>query len=255
GFYLGPRFVLPLAPWLALWTVRLPAALRDRGASLPLQRGVLVGGVVALLMGATMLLPLRAEQYRNGMLSMRFDVDALAEQAGVRGALVFARESWGAQLVVRMWALGVTRVGAEQLYRTSDACRLEETLTAVEREHGDSLMLVRRLAPFRGDSSRLVALHGSPDTTAHVLPGSTLAPACIRRIQEDRAGFTVYSPLLLAGQRGNIYLRDLHALDSIAIAEHPGKPLFLLTQEGVTGGALRFTPISLDSARAAWAEQ
>ncbi|MES2305549.1 MAG: hypothetical protein V4558_08575 [Gemmatimonadota bacterium] len=255
GFYLGPRFVLPLAPWLALWTVRLPAVLRERGASLPVQRGVLTGGLVALVMGATMLLPLRAEQYRNGMLSMRFDVDALAEQAGVRNAVVFARESWGAQLVVRMWALGVTRVGAEQLYRTSDACRLEETLTAVERVHGDSLMLVQRLAPFRADSSKLVALHGSPDTTAHVLPGSTLAPACIRRIMEDRAGFTVYSPLLLAGKSGNIYLRDLHDLDSIAIAEHPGKPLFLLTQEGVTGGVLRFTPISIDSARTAWAEQ
>ena len=29
GFYLGPRFLLPLAPWLALWTARFPAALAE----------------------------------------------------------------------------------------------------------------------------------------------------------------------------------------------------------------------------------
>ena len=33
GFYLGPRFMLPLAPWLALWTARLPAVLRGAAAS------------------------------------------------------------------------------------------------------------------------------------------------------------------------------------------------------------------------------
>ncbi|MES2124150.1 MAG: hypothetical protein V4503_05625 [Gemmatimonadota bacterium] len=253
GFYLGPRFLLPLTPWLALWTARFPAELAARNASLPVQRAVVAGGIVSLLMGATLLLPIRAEQYRNGMLSMRFDVEGLAADAGVRRALVFARESWGAQLVVRMWALGTTRVGAEQLYRTTDACRLEQELGAVERAGGDSLLLVQRLAPYRADSSRLASLRGSSDTTARILPGSTLAPICLRRIQEERAGFTLYSPLLLARGDDNIYLRDLHAADSLAIAAHPGRELYLLTKDSTTAGSLRFTPIRLDSARAEWA--
>lgn len=253
GFYLGPRFLLPLTPWLALWTARFPTELAAREVAVPVQRAVVAGGIVSLLMGATMLLPIRAEQYRNGMLSMRFDVEGLAREAGVRHALVFARESWGAQLVVRMWALGTTRVGAEQLYRTTDACRLEQELGAVEQVGGDSLLLVQRLAPYRADSSRLVSLHGSSDTTARILPGSTLAPVCLRRIQEEHAGFTLYSPLLLARSDDNIYLRDLHATDSLAIAAHPGRELFLLTKDSTTSGILRFTPIHLDSARAEWA--
>ncbi|MEP6590954.1 MAG: hypothetical protein ABJC19_07210 [Gemmatimonadota bacterium] len=253
GFYLGPRFMLPLAPWLALWTARFPAELAAREVPIPLHRAVVAGGVVSLVMGATMLLPIRAEQYRHGMLSMRFDVDALAEGAGVRHALVFARESWGAQLLVRMWALGTTRVGAEQLYRTTDACRLEQALGEVERAGGDSLMLVQWLAPYRADSLRLVSLRGASDTTARILPGSSLVPICLRRIQEDRAGFTLYSPLLLAGSGGNVYVRDLHAADSIAINAHAGRELYLLTKRDELGSTLRFTPIRLDSARAEWA--
>ena len=45
GFYLGPRFMLPLAPWLALWTARLPAALAERRIPLLVQRMVLAGGI------------------------------------------------------------------------------------------------------------------------------------------------------------------------------------------------------------------
>jgi len=252
GFYLGPRFVLPLAPWLALWTARFPATLAERQVALPLQRGAVAAGITALLMGATMLLPLRVEQYRNGMLSMRFDVDALARQAGVRGALVFARESWGAQLVVRMWALGVSRVDAERIYRKSDACKLELLLGKVEQGGGGADEVLHGVESFRGDSAKLVRLRNTPDSTWGILPGTQLAPRCVRRIVEDRNGFTAFSPLLLAGKDGNSYVRELHARDTLLLNAAPGRPLFLLTQEPTVGGALRFVPFSLDSARAAW---
>lgn len=253
GFYLGPRFMLPLVPWLALWTARFPALLRERGASLPVQQGVVAGSITALLMGATMLLPLRAEQYRNGMLSMRFDVDALAEQASVRGAIVFARESWGAQLVVRMWALGVSRVDAERIYRKSDACKLDGLITTVERSRGNAADFLHGVEAFAGDSARLVRLRNAPDSTWGILPGALLAPRCVRRIIEDRDGFTAFAPLLLAGKHGNTYVRELHALDSVLITTTPGRSLYLLTQDPVVGGALRFRRFALDSARAAWA--
>jgi hypothetical protein len=253
GFYLGPRFVLPLSPWLALWTARFPAVLREWQVTRPVERAVVAGGLTALLMGVTMLVPLRAEQYRNGMLSMRFDVDALARQAGVKGALVFVRESWGSQLMARMWALGVSRSRADQFYRTVDACQLDAALTAEELEGGTGADFVRRVAPLRADSAQLVGLRVSPDTTPRVRAGSPIGGRCLRRIIEDRDGFTLLAPLLLASRDdGNVYLRDLHARDTLAIAAHPGQALFLLTASASTAGVPRIVPLSLDSMKVAW---
>jgi len=252
GFYLGPRFLLPLAPWLALWTARLPAALAERRFPLPVQRAVLAGGMTALGISAMWLVPLRAAQYRSAMQSTRFDVEVLAQQAGVRGALVFVRESWGAQLMVRMWALGVSRTEAEQIYRTTDACLLDGTLAAVEQSGGDGAELARRVAPFRADSLQLVGLRVSPDTTPRIRAGSTITGRCVRRIIEDRNGFTIFAPLLLARGGDNLYRRDLHARDSLMITAESGRPLFLLTKDTLPTSVPRFVPISLDSMRLAW---
>jgi hypothetical protein len=252
GFYLGPRFMLPLTPWLALWTVRLPAVLRERRVAAPVVRGTVVAGVAALLIGATLLVPLRAQQYRNGMLTMRFDIDALARQAGVRHAIVFVRESWGAQLLSRMWALGVTRTDAERIYRTQDACRIEEGLGVIEREGKDAAAFESRLAPFAVDSSRLVRLQPAPDTSLRFLPGGRLSGRCVRRIGEDQLGFTLFPPLLLSRDTSVVYLRDLHERDSVAIARHPGRELWLLTKAPAVGSRLQFVRISLDSLRREW---
>ena len=143
GFYLGPRFMLPLAPWLALWTVRFPKTLAERRVALPTQRAVVAGGITALLVGAATLVPIRTLQYRNSMLSMRVDVDALARQAGVQGALVFVRE-WGSELMARMWALGVSRVESERIYKQADACGLDQTLPPGRTRREASLGLSRR---------------------------------------------------------------------------------------------------------------
>ncbi len=252
GYYLGPRFMLPLAPWLALWTARLPAVLADRGVPLPTRQTILLGGITALLMGAAFSVPIQVEQYRNGMLSMRFDADAAAIAQGVEpDAVVLVRESWGAQVVARMWALGVSRVDAEQFYRTTDLCRLDAATAVVEREGGGTSRLSALIAPSRADSGRLVALRLSPDTTGHVLPGSTLTIECTRRVIEDQAGFTVFTPLLIATGR-NAYIRDLHARDSLLLRGESTTPVWLLTQGTVPGAGLRFHRIALDSARAEW---
>lgn len=251
GFYLGPRFMLPLAPWLALWTARFPAELAERNAPLPLRRALLAGGVAALVIGSTQLLPLRATQYRNGMLSMRLDVDAAAEAQGVSGALVLVRESWGAQVIARMWGLGVSRVEAEQLYRSVDLCRLDEAVATVERVGGGSAALTAAVAPARADSAQLIPLRASVDTTGRVMPGSTLTPQCTRRVLEDRAGYTLFPPLLLA--RGdNRYVRDLHARDTLMVNADPTRPIWLLTRATDVGSPLRFERVNLDSARAEW---
>lgn len=252
GFYLGPRFMLPLAPWLALWTARLPAELAERTPSLPLRRAVLVAGLAALVIGSTQLLPLRARQYRNGMLSMRLNADSVAAAQGVRGAIVLVRESWGAQVIARMWGVGVSRVEAERFYRTADLCRLDEALRTVETSGGGADAFRALAVPLQADSSQLVSLTISTDSTGRVRRGSTLTPSCTRRLIEDRAGFTTFPPLLLAGKGDNRFVRDLHARDTLLLAADGDRPIWLLTQAPEVGGALRFMPVKLDSARAEW---
>lgn len=254
GFYLGPRFLLPLAPWLALWTARLPAVLRSRAVAPPVRRGVLAAGVVALLIAAGQLAPIRWRQYQNGMLSMRIDAAAAARAAGVpAGASVLIRESWGAQLIARMWGLGVSRSMAEQVYRTTDSCGLDEVLTQLELEGGGATRLTELVAPLRADSGRLVAQRLSPDTTLRALPGLRLADRCIRRLLEDRAGTSLFAPLLVQGDGSVAFVRDLHARNALLGAPDRGAGWWLMTQAIAPGSPPRFSRVRADSAEAEWA--
>lgn len=252
GFYLGPRFFLPLAPWLALWTARLPAALAARNISLATQRMVLTGGITSLMLGGLILLPLRAEQYRSGMPVMRLDADATAAAAGVTNAVVLVRESWSAQLIVRMWALGVSRVEARRLFAGMDACELDQLLARTERQHGDSRSFLGAARAIAATSRRLVRLRSVGDSAIHLTAGAMVAEVCLRRIRENQAGFTLYTPLLLAGRSGNLFVRDLHARDSLLLQAHPGKPVYLLLKDTAATAPLRLLPVRMDSALAEW---
>ncbi len=252
GFYLGPRFLLPMVPLLALWSARLPAVMADRRVAEPARRAVIIAGCVSLLLGAVTLLPLRAQQYRNGMLSLRIDIDAEARRAGVSGAIVLVRESWGAQVMARLWARGVTRSDAEMAYRSADICRLDGVLARAEANGDSAAAVLRAMAPLRADSARLVAMRFASDTTPRVLPGSVMTERCTRRLLEDRAGFTLFPPLLLSRDTTNTYLRDLHALDSLVIRADDPRPLFLLVKPPEAGAPIRFLPVNRDSMRREW---
>lgn len=252
GFYLGPRFLLPLAPWLALWTARFPEMLRLRGLAMSTQRAILAGGVLALLIGAVQLLPIRLTQYHNGMLSMRLDPVAAARSEGIHDAVILARETWGAQLIARMWGLGVSRTDAERIYRTTDACTLDSLLGHAEATREPAPQLLTDLAPFRADSSKLVKSGLSPDTTLRAIPGATWGTRCVRRILEDRSGSTVFAPLLLAHGDGNIWIRDLHGLDSLLLDSLQHRQWWLLVQAPQPGSPLRFERIDRDSMQQEW---
>ncbi|MDH5233868.1 MAG: hypothetical protein OEW77_02845, partial [Gemmatimonadota bacterium] len=179
GFYLGPRFMLPLLPVLVLWSARLPLALSGRvrrGSSLAHALvATCVAGVAYALVSIAVV---RVPQYRNGMTSMRVDVAAAARAAGVQDALVLVKESWGAQLVVRMWEAGITRSDTEVLYRNADACKLELTLDGIERDGVHGAAARARLEPLRADSSALIKSTRSPDFTERMLPNATYPPVC-----------------------------------------------------------------------------
>lgn len=255
GFYLGPRFMYPLLPVLALWTARMTPALAERFRRPLVPRVAVFGSLAGIVLAGAVALPTRIHTYRNGMLSPRWPVDAAAKAAGVRGALVFVRESWGATLMARMWAVGVSHPRAEQVYRSVDACVLDSALTALERERdaGDTTVDAwARLTPLLADSSRLIASPLSPDTTERVLPGSRYRRECIDRIEDDRAGVTLLVPLILARAGDNVYVRDLHARDTLMLAAYPDRPVYLLTPPTPAVDALPlFHPATRDSIRAA----
>lgn len=254
GVFLGARFFLVLAPALALWSARFPAEVRTafprRHA---LHHGVGFAIVIALLIGVTVSIPYRAASYRVGFLSMRTDFDALARQRGVRDAIVLVRESWGAQLIARLWALGVPRSETESVYRAVDACLLDQAITRLEHAGVHGPMAYDALRPLMADSAKLVKGVLSPDKTLRALPGSTYSGECGARVLEDRAGFTVLTSALALPPGSNVYARDLHARDTLLLKAYPGRPLFLLRPASSELGApLVLERLRPDSLAATW---
>jgi hypothetical protein len=253
GFFLGPRFVFPWLPVLVLWTARLPRLVRDRfgcGRAWVGTWAVLASGVV---MAVVFSLPVRVAQYRAGLTSMRVDYTAESRRAGVKDALVFVRESWGAQIVTRLWAHGVSRSAAAALYAHVDACALDRALRALDRDDVRDANAEARLAPLLTDSSRVRSSPLSPDSTEKLLPGAPYDATCVARINEDRAGYTHLAPLLLERGSGNVYARDLQARDSLLLVVYPTRPVYLFRRTGSEADApYEWLPLQRDSLFGEW---
>jgi hypothetical protein len=253
GDWLGPRYYHSLLPVLALWTARLPGAVRERWGRGHVYRGVVYGALVACMLSVTMNLRYRVQQYATMMPSLRANADTLAERAGVRDALVFVRETWGAQLLVRMWALDIPRQEAEFLYYRIDACRLEHALTRLETEGVRGPDAEQRLLMLTADSARLVESPVSHDESERYLPGMQYSERCVERIRQDLAGTAALAPQMVARRQGNIYARDLQERNRLLVAQHPDRPIYLLHAADTTFGApLRLVPLERDSVLHAW---
>jgi hypothetical protein len=184
---------------------------------------------------------------------MRHDVISLAAQRNIRDALILVRESWGSQLIARLWARGISRPATEFLYRAIDACALDEALSDIEHRQLTDAAALRVLLPLTGDSLRLVPSTFSPDHSERMLPGATYTPSCERRVREDQMGFTLLAPLLVRDWNGNLYARDLHGRDSVLLATYPDRPVYLLRAEsGQEGAVLVLDELRLDSLQADW---
>ncbi len=254
GFYLGPRFYVCLLPALALWSARLLPEFRARWGRGAPYRIATSTALVSLAIAIVIMTPLRAREYRSGLRTMRWDVDSAARRVGVRDAIVFVRESWGAQLMVRMWARGLSHAESQALYHFVDACALERGLDSLEHTNGRDSVARAVMLPLLADSSRVLRSPFSVDSTERFLPGAVYGPRCVRRVQEDRAGFTVYLPFLVADGDNVVYARDLHARDTVLLARYPSRAVYLVRPPSDSEGVLpRFWPLSRDSLRAAWA--
>jgi hypothetical protein len=187
------------------------------------------------------------------MQTMRWDADRAAAASGVQNALVLVRESWGAQLVARMWALGVSRSETEFLYHRVDACALDQAIARLEQRSAHNAAATEAFRSLLPDSTRLVASPFSPDSTERFLPGSRYSERCLARINDDRAGFTLLTPLLLARGGGNIYARDLHERDTLLLQAYPDRPVYLLRPASAeVGQPPRLYPLSRDSLNRVW---
>jgi len=182
---------------------------------------------------------------------MRLDATALASESGVSNAIILVRESWGAQLLARLWAVGVSRSDAEALYLNVDACRLEEAVGSAERANSSASFAT--FAPLLADSALLVPSTVSPDVTERMLPGARYSSRCLARIADDQAGFTLLAPLLAKDVGTNIYARDLHERDSLLIRDYPTRPVYLLRSAGPESDApLELIELKRDSLLSSW---
>jgi hypothetical protein len=245
---------LPLLPVLVLWTARLPLVVRTRIASPHVRHGVFAALAFGVVGAAVFNLPVRIATYGAGLTSMRVDYAAAAERAGVHDALVFVRESWGAQLVARLWGLGVSRPVTESVYRKTDSCHLDHEIELLELQRLRGSAAEDRLAALvQRDSAFVVKSDLTPDPTERVRPGARYDVICLQRIMDDRAGFLHYAPLRLVTTGNNIYARDLHSRDALLLEEFPERPVYLLRRSGTRVDApLVFVPLNRDSLYTAW---
>jgi hypothetical protein len=259
GFYLGPRFVFALAPVVALWTARCLPLLWTRlaGAPAPFARRV---AVYALVLSAVMALlidiPARAFQYSRMEAIERWATPRVARQSGVpAGALVFVMESWEAQLVVRMWALGVSAADAESIYREVDACRLDVALGNLETRRDTGSPVPNPTAVLRAltsDSARVQPIELAPGANVRVDKSYRYPRRCLTRVNESMAGVLPLAPWLVLDD-GNVYARDLHARDTLLLSAYPDRPIYALRTADASITALPvFVPVSRDSLLRAW---
>jgi hypothetical protein len=172
----------------------------------------------------------------------------------VRNALVFVRESWEAQLVVRLWALGVSHPDGEKLYRGVDACLLEEAITRLEHEGVRGEAASARLMPLTAHAQRLETREVAPGSNVRVLPGLEWTPRCMRRLEATGSGAMPLAPLMVREpDDDNVYVRDLGERNALMLDRHPGRPVYLLRRASADATAKpRFFPLDPDSLRDAW---
>jgi hypothetical protein len=88
----------------------------------------------------------------------------------------------------------------------------------------------------------------SPDSSERYIPGTPYTPRCAARINQDRTGFTLFAPFLLAHGGGNIYARDLGDQNEFLVEQYPERSLYLLKPSSSEEGApFRFYPLDRDS--------
>jgi 4-amino-4-deoxy-L-arabinose transferase-like glycosyltransferase len=254
GFLLGPRFLFALIPILALWTARLPALVRERWRGSLWHRGVAYGYFTTVVIAFAYTIPIRWREYETGFVVERLPVRALERAYRVNNAVVLVPEPWSSQLVARLWALGVPRRETELLTHEVDACRLDEAVQVLEREGTRGLKATTALMPLLRDRGQVKLVTLPNGSFWPVQSSAGYSPQCRERVRESSMGVVPLAPLLLSGGPTNVYVRDLHARDTVLLSRYPNRPIFVVRRDSsATGVTLRYHRASRDSLLSSWA--
>jgi len=242
GHFLGPRFLYTAVPAFVLLAARAPAAIAERVGSVgrTMAYAVMPLAVAASLTGLAgpIGVPARVAEYRGGQWQLKEDIAAQTRDAHLGRALVFVHEGWGARLMSRMWAIGVTRADAEHLLATSDACALEIATEAVEHHPpADTVGLAARLFAATPNGARR-ELHPrsdvTPDVTLRFAGAGALPAQCRDEAQADTVGMSLYPPFLTLNHVGPdgrvggdvVFARDLGARNEELRARFGDRPWY-----------------------------
>jgi hypothetical protein len=254
GFLLGPRFMFPLIPVFALWTARLPALVRERWRGSLAHRAVAYGYLVATIIAFAYTLPIRWREYQTSFVVERLPVQALERAYRVNNALVLVPEPWSSQLVTRLWSLGVPHRETELLTHEVDACRLEEAVMAVERSGRRGPRATAALVPLLRDRDQVALQKLDNGAFWPVQQGVPYPPQCQERVTQSASpGLVPLAPLLLSGGPSNVYVRDLHARDTLLLKMYPNRSIFVVRRDSSAAGpTLRYHRARRDSLLGSW---
>jgi hypothetical protein len=261
SYFLGPRFLLVIAPVFLLYTARFPVVVRERIARPTLRRAVLLlvpmWIVVALaappkdgrLYGVRELARLYTMRGQPGPLI----ADAVTS-AGLTKALVFVDDGWHARLTARLRALGMRPLIAEELVAREDACAIQLQLDSAERLPPTVPMPARINRVVQGvmasDRARPLANLPPSDQLA-LTPGRPLADVCKRELgRVPSLGVSVaemlpYTPLTANGElSGVVYARDFGPANARLKGRFGDRPWYVARVSGEPRSlAVRLEPI------------
>jgi hypothetical protein len=236
--FLGPRFLhASLVPCILLSAMGVAALDRALGRWRSALRVALPAGVLYFL---ALSFPAQAGLVSGVSVDMKLHPEREVAALGLEDALVFVKVGWGSRLVARLSAWGVPAPDIEEIFRTVDGCRIQLALDeadslAAERDPSDvALQLESRLDSLR-ERALPVARDVLADPSVRVDTTRTLPPPCVREVERDVAGYTVYETLMWRNdpwlRDGVVYARDLGPeLNGRLIDRYPERELFRYTR-------------------------
>jgi 4-amino-4-deoxy-L-arabinose transferase-like glycosyltransferase len=200
GRFLGPRFLFTALPTIIVLAARAPFVI-NRPAGKRFAFFAVLGCIVTAW--AFHELPYgvlgTGKDIRRSRRSVRADVAAAVQDAGLHRAVVFVREPFSYRLIHRLWGVGVSRSEAASLLVRSDACSLLSALRAAEADsvtpRERKAALIRRAAASYAPGRASVRI---ADPQIQISSMASVTPACREEVESDvKHGVALYGPALL----------------------------------------------------------
>lgn len=264
GHDLGPRYLIPLAPVVAIWTVRFGAVLAERtGREAPRRWGPILVGLL-LASGWIFGTPTRWFVYSRSDPLRRVDTGVLGTPRA-RDAVVFVPSPWSIQVQARLRSTGMSRQQAEWFYYHVGLCKLDVALAQLENrgvQEPDSV--VAALRPLAADSASMVIdrLAGTPGDPYNGLDENADAARTLcglrQSLERAQGGYMLLPFTARIGPTwtgdGAIVAHDLHEEDRRLLAEHPDREAYFLKAVRIRGRVREFAlePLDPDSVARVW---